>query len=82
MNNNKFTALLTKTARAAFKHRTLMEEVNEECVKRYGIRYSDIDADSIIDALDILGAEKMTAKAFDEEMVFCGCKSALGNKKA
>lgn len=67
MNNVDFTRLLQRTANASERHSNLCDEVNEECVQRYGITYSDADADSIIDVLD-LGGGHITATEFDEAM--------------
>lgn len=82
MDNKKFTQLLAKTVRAAFKHQQLLQQVNEECVKRYGVGYGEIDCDTIIDVMDYGGCEQYTAKQFDtatrEAMDMAGIKQNTG----
>lgn len=68
MNDSDFTKLLTRCANAASKHNMLLRLVDDECQKRYGCSYSDINADVLIDKLETIGAEKLTASEFDEEM--------------
>lgn len=74
MKDSDFTKLLTRCAQAARKHHALNLEVDQECKRRYGCSYSDIDADSLIDDLDMLGAEKLTASEFDQHMKNHGAK--------
>lgn len=68
MTDSEFTKLLTQAAKAAFKHKMLTDKVNIECIERYGDTYSNVDADGIIDVLDVLGADSFTAKEFEAEM--------------
>ena len=68
MNNKKFSALLSQAANAAEKHRRLCDLVNDECMRRHGVIYSDVDADSIIDVLDVVGGT-ITASEFDKIMI-------------
>lgn len=68
MKDADFTKLLTSCAKAAEKHRQLMASVAEECEQRYGCSYSDVDADTLIDILDLHGADKLTATEFDQVM--------------
>lgn len=73
MKDSDFTKLLTRCSKAAAKHYYLMDQVNTECQKRYGCSYSDVDADQLIDQLDIHGSEEdVTAQYFDEQMQSCG----------
>ena len=75
MKDSDFTKLLNRCSRAAEKHYQLMDQVNAECKRRYGCSYSDVDADLLIDQLDIHGgAEEITAESFDKQMQFCGKK--------
>lgn len=67
MDNKNFTKLLKRAAAAAVKHKNLCDEVNEECIKRHGVTYSEVDADGIIDVLDIDGGE-IDAVLFDAEI--------------
>lgn len=68
MKDPEFTRLLTSCAKAAEKHRHLMQLVADECDRRYGCSYSDVDADPLIDVLDLHGADKLTATEFDNVM--------------
>lgn len=72
MRDSEFTKLLTRCSKAAAKHYELMDLVNAECQRRYGCSYSDIDADQLIDVLDIHGGENITAQYFDEQMTLSG----------
>ena len=72
MNDPEFTRLLTLTARAASKHKELMSQVGEESERRYGVHYSDADAEVIIDILNYIGAYKYTAKNFNDDMKLSG----------
>lgn len=72
VKDTDFTKLLTSCAKAAEKHRQLMQQVSEECERRYGCNYSDIDADRLIDILGLHGADKLTATEFDESMKLHG----------
>lgn len=74
MKDTDFTKLLTSCVKAAEKHFRLVTEVNDECRRRYGCSYSDLDVDQLIDALDILGADKLTATEFDKAMKTCGAQ--------
>lgn len=79
MTNNDFTKLLTKAVKYAKEHFNLLSEVDEECKRRYGCSYSDIDCDMLIDILDINGAEKLTADEFHEMMLEAGATELEGN---
>jgi hypothetical protein len=68
MQDSQFTKLLTQTARAASRHHDLIAKVDNECQRRYGCSYSDVDADGIIDMLDYSGGSEFSASEFDEEM--------------
>ncbi len=74
MKDTDFTKLLTSCVKAAEKHFRLVTEVNDECRRRYGCSYSDLDVDELIDALDILGADKLTATEFDKAMKTSGAQ--------
>lgn len=78
MKDSEFTKLLTRCAKSAAKHFELMRQVNEECKSRYGCSYSDIDADSLIDTLDIAGCDTLTSDEFDAAMKFHGAKRQEG----
>lgn len=72
MTNSEFSKLLTSTAKAALKHQILLSKVNSECRARYGTSYSDIDADCIIDILDLLGGNSFTEDEFNKAMEDAG----------
>ena len=72
MNDPEFTKLLTLTARAASKLNDLASQVCEESERRYGVNYSDADAEGIVDVLDYIGADKYTAKQFHDDMKLSG----------
>ena len=51
------------------KAHLLSNVIADECVRRYGCSYSDVDADGIIDTLDYLGSEDgYSLVEFDEPM--------------
>lgn len=74
MTNSEFTKLLTQTAKAANKHFTLLAKVNDECIARYGVSYTEVDADGIIDTLDQNGGYAFTEKQFHEAMLLSNCE--------
>jgi hypothetical protein len=76
--NTIFQRKLTQTANAAEKHNRLQQEVGEMFKERYGVHYSDVDCDSVIDALDINGGN-ITVEQCDEYMTTCG-HPPLGKK--
>lgn len=73
MTNREFQSLLDRCAKAAEKHIRLIKEVEQECEARYGVSYSDVDADGIIDVLNYQGG-KITVKQFHKEMELHGAE--------
>jgi len=69
--NTIFQRKLTQTANAAEKFTKLQQEVGEMFVERYGVHYSDVDCDAIIDTLNQGGGE-ITIAQCDEYMTACG----------
>lgn len=65
--SSEFDKLLKRTARAAAKHFDLQQELNDEFIKRYGVTYSDVDADELIDILD-MGGGTISEKFVDRVM--------------
>ena len=55
MKDAEFQKLLNQCAKLAHKHRLLNKSVGKECERRFGVHYSEIDADWIIDKLDYDG---------------------------
>lgn len=74
MKDPEFTKLLKQCAKAASAHHALMGLVAEECQRRYGCHYSDLDADDLIEALDLLGDESITASQFGKIMKTYGAQ--------
>lgn len=74
LTNSEFTKLLTQAAKAARKHRELCNRVNHECIARYGVSFSDVDADTIIDTIDYIGSDSFTEKQFHEAMELSNCE--------
>jgi hypothetical protein len=64
----QFQRLLNRAADAAARHRAALEALSDAFVKRYGVHYSDVDADFIIDAVDLEG-HRVTVEECDREMV-------------
>jgi len=76
IDNRKFTALLRKCSRAAAAHTDISNKIGEIFEERYGVTYSDVDCDWLIDELDIVGSysSSVTAKIADYYMEECGYK--------
>ena len=72
MNDMKFNKLLGVAARHAARAQEISKKVNDECLRRYGVMYSDVDADNIIDTLDYLGGFDFTVEEFHQDMTRCG----------
>jgi len=70
MTNSRFQKLLDQASKAAEKHKELSDKVNAECIRRFGVSYSDVDADGIIDVIDIYGGT-ITVEDFVSEMKEC-----------
>ena len=66
MNDKQFQRLLDKTVKSAIEHHELMAQVGQECIRRYGYHYSDIDCDYLIDAVN-QGLGYATVAKVDEE---------------
>ena len=69
--SSEFDRLLKRTARAAAKHFDLQQELNDEFIKRYGVTYSDVDADELIDILDLSGGT-INERYADKAMAMAG----------
>ncbi|MBV7300231.1 hypothetical protein [Enterovibrio paralichthyis] len=74
LTDSAFTRLLTQAAKAAYKHRSLCDRVNDECIARYGVGYSEVDADTVIDTIDLIGGEYFSAEEFHEAMTLSDCE--------
>lgn len=69
--NTEFLRKFNQTADAAEKHNRLQMELGEMFKERYGIHYSDVDCDSVIDTVDLNGG-RMSLVDIDEAMAMCG----------
>lgn len=72
LTNRQFAGLLKRAARLAAEKAAVQQELSEAFRARYGVTYSDVDADWIIDELDYGGGETITVARSDEEMTICG----------
>lgn len=68
MKDSEFQKLLDKAAKMKAEHCVLLEQIREECKRRYGHIYNDIDADGIIDGLEVIGGISLPLRKFDSEM--------------
>lgn len=64
--------LLNKGVRIASEAHKMNQELTEAFVERYGVTYSDVDADSIIDVLDYGVASGLTLEECDDIMTEAG----------
>lgn len=69
MNDSEFQRLLNSAAKAAEKHFSLTNAVAAECERRYGVTWSDVDCDAIIDILDHHGASGFELEGFHINMM-------------
>lgn len=72
-NMRKLQGMIDRTAKANSKAHAIEKKLAAYCEEIYGCTWSDVDADSIIDAVaDGCGASVgMTAAEFDAEMRQC-----------
>lgn len=68
---NLTNALLRKASELAERKMAVQIELTAAFVERYGVTYSDVDADKIIDTLDIHGGA-ITVAECDRIMTSCG----------
>lgn len=68
MNNREFTKLLIRARKLARQHTQLLTKINDEGVRRFGVEYSEIDCDFVIDSVDYGHGREITAEEFDEAM--------------
>ena len=74
MTDTEFNKLLGITARHTARAQELSVKVSNECIRRYGAHYSDVDACEIIDILDYLGGYDFSVKEFNHQMIAHGAK--------
>ena len=70
-------ALLKRAAAAASRQADLNRQLTEAFEERYGKTYSEVDADSIIDALDY-GHGPITLAECDQHMAIAGAPALIG----
>lgn len=68
MKDQAFERLIQQAMKVAARHYDLMDKISNECIKRYGYTYSEVDADGIIDAIDY-GAGDLTVESLHKEMI-------------
>ena len=68
MTNKNFNKLLNRVASANAKYKKLLDEAENEFIRRYGNHPSDIDFDSWIDIYHIGNGGILTAEEIDKEM--------------
>lgn len=66
-NRRQFQQVLTAAARAACENARQQARLTEAFEERYGVTYSEVDADGLIDALDY-GGKTPTVDEADKEM--------------
>lgn len=71
MTDKEFQSLLNRGVKIAAKAYEVQQELTKAFEDRYGITYSDVDADEIIDVLDYQGG-KITVKQVDAIMAETG----------
>lgn len=67
----KFQNLLNRCAKIAEKHMLAMAALEPVFLERYGKHYSEVDADLIIEVLDLSGGS-ITVADCDEQMLNSG----------
>lgn len=68
MKDEKFNELLGRLSRAIVRTNRLKNEVENQCIKRYGVSYIEANVEPIIDALEIMGSSNYTLEEFDSAM--------------
>lgn len=64
--------LLRRAARLAEQSSIVQGQLTDAFRQRYGVTYSDVDCDRLIDILDYHGADNLTVRECDEAMAACG----------
>ena len=64
-------SLLSKASALAEKKMKIQHDLTNAFIERYGVTYSDVDCDSIIEVLDYAGGD-ITLEECDQEMTRCG----------
>jgi hypothetical protein len=66
------TRFLTRATRLAAKSQEMQNNLTEAFRERYGVTYSDVDCDFLIEALDYNGGDLLTLEECDLHMKECG----------
>jgi len=69
MTDSNFTKMINKACKMAHEHKQLLNEIDEESVRRYGYFPSEIDCDPIIDAVQYGIAVVEDADEFKRYMI-------------
>lgn len=67
-----FSKLVLSAQKIARKHMDLSSQITEAFIARYGITFSDIDADELIEAFDYGGGDCFTVHEIDKIMTSKG----------
>lgn len=73
--------LMRKAARIASEHQEMMSKLTDAFNDRYGVTYSDVDCDALIDTFDYGQAgndDNLTLADADRYMAQCGVKPLKG----
>lgn len=68
--------LLDRAVRIASAAAIVQGELTAAFEERYGLTYSDVDCDALIDVLDYGGGARLTVADCDREMLACGVSPA------
>lgn len=71
MTTNLTNRLLKKAARISAEYQDIQNQLTDAFNERYGVTYSDVDADGIIDVLDYGGGD-LTVEDCDAIMAATG----------
>ncbi|UQS95242.1 hypothetical protein Pam5_26 [Pseudanabaena phage Pam5] len=64
--------LLDRAVRIAKAATVVQGELTAAFEERYGLTYSEVDCDALIDVLDYGGGARLTVADCDREMLLCG----------
>lgn len=64
--------LLDRAVRIAKAAAKVQGELTEAFEQRYGLTYSDVDCDALIDIFEYGGGARVTVADCDREMLLCG----------